>query len=510
MKRYLIPVLILFSLNVFSQVPDDALRNAWFVPGGSARNMAIGGVMGSLGGDITAANVNPAGIGFYNTKEIVFSPGYVQHNNSADFRDGNTRQNTNGFILGPVGYIGGGNASRINNAVSNSFSVSINQLTSFSNHISYSGFNNQTSFSEQYLEELTRDGANFDAASNNYIFGSSLAYRTYLIDSINDASGAQTGYRSLVPVGSGIFQQKDEVTKGGLYEISVAFASNNANKLYLGGSLNIPVVSFKRDIYYKETDALGVADNDFNFFEYRENFKSTGVGINAKLGLIYRPQPYIRLGFAVHTPSLLTMNDDISASMTTDTEGYAGLVTESSDNLNSGNPGNRQYNEITPWKAIASASYVFREVADTKKQRAFISADIEYVNYRGSRFSALGEIADPVLDAYYKELNSTIKDYYKGNINLKLGGELKFDPWMFRAGIAYFGSPYSDQQLKANITQLSGGLGYRNNGMFIDITYAYSINKDVNFPYRLNDKPNTFAELNNKKGNILTTIGFKL
>ena len=44
------------------------------------------------------------------------------------------------------------------------------------------------------------------------------------------------------------------------------------------------------------------------------------------------------------------------------------------------------YNEITPYKFIASAAYVFKEVENVKLQKGFISADIEYVNHRGSRF----------------------------------------------------------------------------------------------------------------------------
>jgi hypothetical protein len=33
--------------------------------------------------------------------------------------------------------------------------------------------------------------------------------------------------------------------------------------------------------------------------------------------------------------------------------------------------------------------------------------------------------------------------------------------------------------------------------------------KDVNFPYRLNDKANTFAVQTGSRGNVVATIGFK-
>ena len=56
---------------------------------------------------------------------------------------------------------------------------------------------------------------------------------------------------------------------------------------------------------------------------------------------------------------------------------------------------------------------------------------------------------------------------------------------------------------------VSGGLGYRNKGMFIDVSYVLGINKDISFPYRLSDKANTFALVKGNGGNIAITGGFK-
>jgi hypothetical protein len=46
--------------------------------------------------------------------------------------------------------------------------------------------------------------------------------------------------------------------------------------------------------------------------------------------------------------------------------------------------------------------------------------------------------------------------------------------------------------------------------MFIDLTYVHNLTKDVNFPYRLTDKPNTYAVQQNTRGNVVMTVGFKL
>ena len=56
----------------------------------------------------------------------------------------------------------------------------------------------------------------------------------------------------------------------------------------------------------------------------------------------------------------------------------------------------------------------------------------------------------------------------------------------------------------------SGGIGYRNYGVFVDLTYAHAFNRDINFPYRLSDKANTFAEQSGAAGNVMLTLGFKL
>lgn len=197
--------------------------------------------------------------------------------------------------------------------------------------------------------------------------------------------------------------------------------------------------------------------------------------------------------------------------MSTNTEGYTpyGTLTESSDNLNGGNAGERTYTLQTPWRAIGSLSFVFSETADTKKQRGFITADLEYVNYRGARFYS-ADANDETGVNYYTTLNDVIKDVYKGALNFRAGGEIKFDPLMLRLGAAYYGSPYYDKQLKTNRMMFSAGAGYRRHGFIIDLTYAYTINKDVNLPYRLNDKANTYAEWTNNRGNIILTFGVKI
>ncbi len=218
----------------------------------------------------------------------------------------------------------------------------------------------------------------------------------------------------------------------------------------------------------------------------------------------------MRLGLAIHTPTFYNVTDRYTTEIVTDLEGYggAGVKHQSSTDLSSdGAPLESKYNLATPLKLMASASYVFREVSDVKRQKGFITADVEYVDYKGSSFSAVNN-TDATAADYYSSLNKTIDNLYKNAFNFRLGGEVKFNTFMVRLGGAYYSNPYKYE--KADLVKVSGGLGYRNKGIFIDLTYIYSLNKDIHYPYLLQDKANIPATIKNNGGNIVATIGFKI
>jgi len=82
---------------------------------------------------------------------------------------------------------------------------------------------------------------------------------------------------------------------------------------------------------------------------------------------------------------------------------------------------------------------------------------------------------------------------------------------MVRLGAAYYGNPYKNLNgEKGNRFQLTGGLGYRNKGMFIDLAYVHTMGKDVHFPYRLDSSPFAGARIKNTGGNAVVTVGFKI
>ncbi|MEO6731074.1 MAG: aromatic hydrocarbon degradation protein [Ferruginibacter sp.] len=513
MKKTLLLPAILISCFTYAQIPEDVLRYSFFPQNGTARNLAIGGAMGSLGGDINAIYVNPAGLGNYKTGEFVFTPGFFMNNNKANFRNSQLKNKKNGFQLGTIGFVYG-TPNRYNSTTSQAISLAVTQTANYNNSIQYNGLNNYSSYSEQWVEQVAKSGQTLDGALNNpqFAYGSAPALYTYLVDTfrVNGNVQVRSLAENILDLGQALRQKNTVDTKGGQYEFALGYALNKNDKFLFGATLGIPIVHYDSKTVFTESDTSTNSFNGFQSFTYTDDFSTTGAGVNIKLGLIFKPIDRVRLGLAVHTPTyMVTLKDTRTTLLNANTENYEGLRNVSSTTFTNDQPGESKYSMLTPWKVMISGSYVLREIENVKKQKGFLTADIEYVNHKSSSFYSANETPTEDEKSYYKSLNSVIKDQYKGNFNFRLGGELKFNTIMTRLGFAYYTNPYRDKELKANKMLLSGGLGYRHKGFFIDLTYVHSIMKDVNFPYRLEDRDNTFASINDQRGNIIASIGFK-
>jgi hypothetical protein len=115
------------------------------------------------------------------------------------------------------------------------------------------------------------------------------------------------------------------------------------------------------------------------------------------------------------------------------------------------------------------------------------------------------------MEGFFDDLNATVKQIYKPAVNVRLGGEMKFQTFMTRLGFAYYGNPYKDaENLKARKMNISGGVGYRHKGMFVDLTYVHPLNKDVHVPYRVDPpRENVLANIKDSNGWAVLTVGFK-
>ncbi len=509
MKVIIISTMLLMCTAIsFAQEPADALRYSYLTgQGGTARNQAIGGAGASLGGEFTSLFLNPAGLGFYKTGDFILTPSIRLNNNDASYLGSlSPTVTSNKFSLNTSGLIIASSANN-RNVRSVSVGLGINRTADFNNRISYSGTNNYSSYSERFLEELINNNVTDpNDAAQNFPFGSSMAFNTYLIDTVLGPGGELEGYRSLANPQFGLLQQMNMHTSGGITDASIGVGVNLKDEWYFGGSLSFPFLKYRREANYSESDP-GNKISDFNYFQADELLITKGVGINAKFGVIYQPAEKVRLGFAFHTPTFYQLTDDYNMTIITDLEGYAGqgILQQSSEDLNNGQMLRSKYNMSTPLKAILSGTYFIGTGPAVRQQKGFITADVEYVNYKQAAFHSASD--DQSYKTYYKQVNGQIDDEYKQAINARLGAELKFNTLMVRLGGAYYANPY--QYEDARVAKITGGLGYRNKGFFVDVSYTHAMQKDVHYPYTLQDKSNTPAYLTNTGGYVAVTIGAK-
>ena len=281
MKKYL----FLFSLSIgsaiYGQIPEDVLRYSFYPQNGTARNLAIGGAMGSLGGDINANFVNPAGLGNYKTGEFVFTPGIYLNNNNVNFRDTKLKSSKSNFTLaGPIGIVYGF-TNRNNPKTSQAISIAVTQSANYNNTIQYSGYNNYSSYSEQFAEQAVnalKNGTIEDVLNNpQYAYSVAPALYTYLIDTFS-GNRIKAMPEFVLASGKALFQQNTIETKGGLYEVALGYAINKNDKLMIGGGIGVPIINYQSTTTYRESDTSADVNNNFGYFNYTDNFSTKGVG----------------------------------------------------------------------------------------------------------------------------------------------------------------------------------------------------------------------------------------
>jgi hypothetical protein len=497
-------------LSSNAQTAEDAMRLNWSPSLGTARNMAIGGAMIGLGGEITSAHINPAGLGLYKNGDIVLSSGVASGRLNAEYRDIKNQkgESVTKFNLGTSGIILAGNTGGWSRRKSNAIALTVNQIASFKSNINYKGFNNASSGAERYAEELVASRLTLDDAINSRFVSlpTRMAIFGYLVDTMT--LGGVKQVVAMPEFTNGVNQTMNIQQRGGSTEAALSIAVNKEDKWFLGGSFGVPIMNYSKTTQYSEADASTITNNRFKEYTYTEDLNTTGVGFNAKFGIIYRPVERFRIGATVHTPTFYYLKDEMNGSLFANTENYNGSVTVKTRDITGGEDNIvNNYIHYTPWKAGIGASYVLNETKNVKKQRAFIAADVEYV---GNRSMGYTYDEDATQSEFYKATNKNIKSITKNTFNFKVGGEVKFNTIMLRAGAAYFGNPNKEADfLKQDRLNISGGLGYRHKGIFIDATYVHQINNAVDLPYRLADKPNTFANLRGKTGMLMLTFGTK-
>ena len=71
-------------------------------------------------------------------------------------------------------------------------------------------------------------------------------------------------------------------------------------------------------------------------------------------------------------------------------------------------------------------------------------------------------------------------------LNVRVGGEARFDVFRARLGFAYYGDPYQNSSLDQSRSYVTGGLGLRQNNFFVDVAGVYGTGNSRYTPYTIN------------------------
>ncbi|MDP1622104.1 MAG: hypothetical protein Q8M08_07165 [Bacteroidales bacterium] len=486
MRRASIILLIttLSSFLIHAQTAEDALRFSRVFYSGTARFNGLSGAFGAVGADFSTLATNPAGIGLYTASEMTLTLAPTIGYSSTMYNGTNASDNRLNFGVGNFGVIFNINPySKNKSGVIKNINVGFgfNRQNDFNNRVAINGVNSKNSLMQSYANTLNAEKTPPAYIQEDFPFDIGLAYGTNLV--FHDS--ATNKYYSDAEFG-GVIQNKLISTYGSMNELDLSVGANIADKLFVGMTFGVPTINFYQNSIYKETRTNDTIPN-FISLNYRYNLHTRGTGINLKVGLIYKPAGWVRIGASIHTPTWFpTMRDQWSASMQS-------TFTNPEWNSTQYSPiGTYDYRLTTPFRAMGSLALIIG-------QFGLVSADYEYVNYSQARFNSSYDS--------YDDVNKVIETDYQSYGNIRVGTEWRVYNFRVRGGFGYFSNPYTGGTNNSERFQVSGGIGYRLKHFFTDVTYVWT---KMNQDYYLYDPGMVNpAIISNYTNTVSATVGIR-
>ncbi len=472
-------LLLLGASQMFSQNASDVLRYSYLQPGGTARYIGAGGAFGALGAEFGAISQNPAGLALFRTDELTLTPSLHFANTEANLNDGTPyNDDKSKFGFDNIGLVfnttpGGTHWKAFNFGI---------------------GYNRQADYNHSLYYEGNASGTILNGFFNDYKsgvsdpFGADLAAEAdaFYNDSIIGLTYDFAGNENKV-----INRSHAITTFGRMNEMTLSFAGNCDEKLMVGATIGVPFVNYRLEGEYIESDPDAQVDV-FDNLTYTEYLRTSGVGVNLKLGVIYKVSQALRLGAAFHTPTAMGLTDSYSNTFTYNLT-YKGVpyskTAESPD-------GTFDYKLRTPWRASASAALVVKKLG-------FLSADVEWVDYAANRYNFTADVASQDNQQAERQANTDIQRSYQQAMNVRLGAELALDEFRLRGGFNLMGKP--EEGSTGFNTGISAGAGVRGKSFFLDFGWRRGQGKGSVQAY--SDAP--VASTKVVTNDFLLTLGFK-
>lgn len=492
---------------------------------GTARFVGMGGAMGALGGDISTMGTNPAGIGIYRSSDLMLSFGFQNVGMKSNL--GGSKMESDNFF-GSFDNIGFVLSNRVGNQTSLrfvNFGFNYRKVRSFDRNTSVAGSygvsqteqiarmaNGNSNYYGEYLDPEFLHGQNSGAFLDETLpWLPILAYRSYLINPNKD--GDYESYNFSDDVINGEYNSEE---RGGIhsYDFNVAFNFND--RFYLGATVGVYDVDYRRYSYYSETFYTGNS-NEGNY-ALTNDYRIDGTGYDFKLGLIVRPfeSSPLRIGAAIHTPTFYSLSErnfaKLDARVYDDAGEWANIHEFTQDRRGSEMDGLTDYKVNSPWKYNFSLGY-------TVGSSVALGAEYEYTDYSATKF----KYDDGVKNDF---LNGEAKNHLKGVSAIRLGAEIKLAPeFSFRLGYnhitpsinkyAYKDLPVTSIRTDTEfansmaVNNYTLGLGYRGEHFYADFAYQYHNYKENFYAFDDTESILPATEITNNKHKLLLTLGFR-
>lgn len=515
MKKLNIIKTLCFSLAVFvanaQDYSSDAFRFSQLInPAGSSRMKALGGDHSAIGADVSNISGNPAGLGLYTRSEFSVSAGLNSLETSTLYIGGPIINDKNNFGLNNLAMVFGGDKKKAysNGWNSGNFGISYNRNSNLFNSFAFTGVNKRSSLADSYVEQVNRNKNNTGAyldSENQFNADTRVAqtpeamyYQMYLIDPV-DKVGVPYKRVDFTNPASDIRQEGSFQSDGKTSQWTFAYGANYKDKLYVGISGGIANLNY--DFNNTQTDQFG-GGKFIDEFTANQLLTVKGNGVNLSGGLIYRPNNLVRIGATVHSPTWYSISESYDQNLSikvnpSNTAGIPAVV-----NPVSVAPYDFDYELRSPLRAsVGLAVFVGK--------KGFISADAEYVGYNNMKLTATTLSASDN-SAFTSDNSRYINQDYKNVVNLKVGAEMRAGNVNFRGGVAYLADPYKIKydNINRDRINLSGGVGYKSNSFYLDLTGSYSAYQSAFTPYTLSNPADyASAKIDSKNTNLSFTFG---
>ena len=386
---------------------------------GTARFTGMSGAFGALGNNMTAVDINPAGLAVYNVGESSMTLAYRNTDIQSTFYGNRIDNSDEYFRFSQIGGAMVWNNTGHPELVKVALGFNYNVIKDFNNNYVAQGNSGVPEF-------LDDPFLNYDDDPDNDVFYTNVEDQYFY----NYTSGIHDRF---------------SFSFGGMYK----------DVLYFGASMAFFNVDFYQNTIYKEFNNDG---NDNTLDAYNDQSLSTyGNGFNFGLGLIYKPINSLRIGAAYQSPVWYDLTERYIE--------YLDIIVSNNEEIyvESYDPNFYDYELKTAGKFIGSLAVVFG-------QFGLLSMDYTYQPYSSTKLKPT---------SIFNEENQFLDNGLASTHSFRFGTEWRVGMLSLRGGYRISESPYKSADSDYDLHGYSLGLGLRFTRWFtLDFAYDQSTFKD--------------------------------